>query len=246
MNTQYLLILLALVLEALPISSSGHMQLLEGRLGALAPALDKLLHGPFAIAIALSFLKAWLPIARNPFAYRRQIFKIIKYVFIADAITLIGFVFQKYLPAITLWSGFFITSCVMLSLYMLRDKRPPYRSLTTNGAVLLGIVQSLALLPGISRFGTTYAAARWLGLRPDRAIQLSFLMHLPLTAGGLLLGLYKGGLAGLTTASYIAIALGTAGAALLLILMAHLATRRRLWLFGIYLLVLQLLAFFLV
>ena len=239
-----LLILLALILESLPISSSGHMVLLEPVLGALPQALDQLLHGPFALVITFAFARAWLPIAQNPYAYRRPILKLFKYVVIVDAITLAAFIFKNSLPAISLWAGFFITSIALLSLYLLRNRRPPYRSCTTNGAVLLGIVQSLSLLPGISRFGTTYATARWLGLRPDRAIQLSFLLHLPLTCGGLLLGVYKGALAGLSPAAYVAIALGTLGATALLLLMQRLATRRMLWVFGIYLLVLQMLAFF--
>ncbi len=238
-----LLIFLALILEALPISSSGHMALLEGRMGALPGAVDQLLHGPFALAIVLCFLPSWLPIFRNIFSYKRVLRKLFWLIFVIDGVTFIGFLFKNQLPHITLWAGFAITSLAMLSLLLLQSIRPPYQALTFRGAAVLGVVQALTLLPGISRFGCTYAASRWLGLRPDRAIQLSFLAHLPLTLGGLLLGIYKGGLALLPLGASVAIALGVLGATALLYLMQQLALRRRLWVFGLYLLLLRVLAF---
>ena len=51
----------------------------------------------------------------------------------------------------------------------------------------MGVAQALALLPGISRSGSTLAAARWQGLAPAAAAELSFLMVLPLLAGATLL-----------------------------------------------------------
>ncbi|MBX9830851.1 hypothetical protein K2X40_02755 [Candidatus Babeliales bacterium] len=44
---------------------------------------------------------------------------------------------------------------------------------------ILGLVQGLALLPGISRFASTYVAARWLGFTNRRAFQVCFLLELP-------------------------------------------------------------------
>ena len=56
-----------------------------------------------------------------------------------------------------------------------------------RSALLMGVAQALALLPGISRSGSTLAAARWQALSPAAAAELSFLMVLPLLAGGTLL-----------------------------------------------------------
>jgi len=52
-------------------------------------------------------------------------------------------------------------------------------------AVTMGIAQSLALAPGVSRSGATITAGRWLGLERDAAARLSFLMSLPIIAGAL-------------------------------------------------------------
>ncbi len=56
-------------------------------------------------------------------------------------------------------------------------------------ALTMGVVQALALQPGVSRSGVTITAARRLGFRREAAARLSFLMSLPIIAGA---GLYKG------------------------------------------------------
>lgn len=58
---------------------------------------------------------------------------------------------------------------------------------TVRGSLLIGLAQGLAVLPGLSRSGSTIAVAIWLGVRPERAFELSMLMSLPAIAGALLL-----------------------------------------------------------
>jgi undecaprenyl-diphosphatase len=68
----------------------------------------------------------------------------------------------------------------------LADRTPPRRSLGDLGlgtAVAIGLAQSLALAPGVSRSGITISAARFLGLDRDSAARLSFLLLVPITFG---------------------------------------------------------------
>lgn len=58
---------------------------------------------------------------------------------------------------------------------------------TLLGAVIVGIAQGTAVLPGLSRSATTIASLLWLGVRAPRAFELSFLMSLPAVAGAVLL-----------------------------------------------------------
>ncbi|HEX5098145.1 MAG TPA: undecaprenyl-diphosphate phosphatase, partial [Polyangiaceae bacterium] len=58
---------------------------------------------------------------------------------------------------------------------------------TLAGALLLGVAQGLAVLPGLSRSGTTIAVALWLGVRPRRAFELSMLMSVPAILGAIVL-----------------------------------------------------------
>lgn len=81
--------------------------------------------------------------------------------------------------------GFLLTSACVLSTHWVRPgqrEQPSYR-----GALLMGLLQGLAVLPGLSRSGGTIAAALWLGVRPARAFELSFLMSLPAVLGAILL-----------------------------------------------------------
>ena len=55
------------------------------------------------------------------------------------------------------------------------------------GAVVVGIAQGLAVLPGLSRSAMTLSSLLWLGVRPQRAFELSFLMSIPAVAGAVLL-----------------------------------------------------------
>lgn len=84
--------------------------------------------------------------------------------------------------------GFIVTGGLLLSLYFLPLARgfysygggARYEVLTLRKSVMLGVVQGLALLPGLSRFGAMYVAARWLKISPRRAFQISFLFQVPL------------------------------------------------------------------
>jgi len=55
------------------------------------------------------------------------------------------------------------------------------------GALLVGVAQGFAVLPGLSRSGSTIAVLLWLGVRPDRAFTLSMLISLPTVLGAILL-----------------------------------------------------------
>jgi undecaprenyl-diphosphatase len=69
------------------------------------------------------------------------------------------------------------------------DRRPARRDLGTVGikeGLAIGIAQSLALAPGVSRSGITISAARFLGLDRDSAARLSFLLLIPTTFGAVL------------------------------------------------------------
>jgi undecaprenyl-diphosphatase len=72
------------------------------------------------------------------------------------------------------------------------DRTPPRRSMSDLGpgtAIAVGLAQSLALMPGVSRSGITITAARFLGLDRDSAARFSFLLLIPIVFGA---SLWKG------------------------------------------------------
>lgn len=73
----------------------------------------------------------------------------------------------------------------------LADRRPVTREMhelsPVKHGLLVGIAQSIALMPGVSRSGITITAGRWLGLDRDGAARLSFLLVVPTVLGAVLL-----------------------------------------------------------
>jgi undecaprenyl-diphosphatase len=61
------------------------------------------------------------------------------------------------------------------------------RAVGFSDAVWIGIAQAVAILPGVSRSGTTISVGMLLGLAPERAARFSFLMSIPVIAGAVLL-----------------------------------------------------------
>lgn len=187
----YLFIFIQVLLEIFPASSSGHCLLLEQwysflyhyqDLHTLLPGGKELfsafLHGPTLILLALFFLKQWSVLLLHMLRCRFIIAKIIFYVMISTIIALF-FYFVVHIQdyPLPLGIGFLITAIAAFSLRWCKEGT---QSFTFFSALVLGVVQSIALLPGISRLGMTYAVARWLGISSRRAFEISFLIQTPL------------------------------------------------------------------
>src|SRR3972149_2737106 len=72
-----------------------------------------------------------------------------------------------------------------------RGARAAVRGPAWRAAGGIGFAQAFAILPGISRSGSTVAAALWAGVRPAQAAEFSFLMSIPVIAGAAVLELPK-------------------------------------------------------
>lgn len=183
----YTLFIMQIVLEPFPISSSGHLQLVQS-LYALPPlpeALEFLAHIPTVVIISLFFSSFLYPLIAHPLRHVPMLCMLA----LADSITVVAYVLrpilQTYMPT-GLVLGFFVTAVLMLSLYppfFKRFKLPTYPSSTINiyQACALGGAQACALMiPGMSRFGTTFVVARWLGIESNQAFITSWALALPL------------------------------------------------------------------
>ena len=197
----YLWLIVQIVLEGFPVSSSGHVSLVElclQRLGystvhastvyidflhhdfIAVNLLEHLVHGVTVALLVLFFYTRWTFLVRHVSHCWRIVLKIIGYTFAADCMTALFYIlFQHH---VRVWwplgVGFFITACALYSLHWCTDSRRA--SFTLPIAVLLGATQGMALLPGISRFGLTYVVARWCALPAHKAFEISFLMQWPL------------------------------------------------------------------
>lgn len=249
-------LVLPIALEGLPVSSSGHVSLCAAMIacmssvavdGAVPKVLDHLVHLPIALVVAIFFLPRWWYLIAHITRLWRQFFKILYLGFITVLMTaLIYFLFQYVGTAwFPLWLGYAITAALLFSLRYLPNKVSG--SWTIPIAFILGIAQGLALLPGISRLGITYVTACWLGMRPQKAFELSFLIEWPISIAGFLKGMVALHVSGqylmLTHYEIFALACASILAFVGLWFMQYLVTNNRVWVVSGYVACLAVIAF---
>src|SRR5262245_2875103 len=138
--------------------------------------------------------------------------------------------------------GFLGTAAAVVSTRFVRtgDREVP----SIVGALLIGVAQGLAVLPGLSRSGSTFALAMWLGVRPERAFELSMLMSLPAVLGAILLeARHLGGQTSITSAAVGAAIALVVGIVALLVL-RRIVARGHFALFALWVIPLAFVSFF--
>ena len=180
--------------EFLPISSSGHLLLGRMLLGLTideSPAykmLDILLHVGTLIPVIIVFWKDWWNILKNPFKSKTLLL-----LFIASMPTLVfKVVFDDFITGCD--TGWFLgVSFLMTAVFLMVSEyvSGKMKSKTDKPgflhAIVMGCMQGVALLPGISRSGSTLAGGLLSGLDRKSAAKFSFMMSAPAIAGALLL-----------------------------------------------------------
>ncbi len=252
-----LVIFLSVFLESFPISSSGNINVLLFYLQkyrhvlfnqTLLVDVDYLVNVPIALTLLLFFFKRWWLLLKTFPRSLPILIKIIVLGLITELITVLFFIFFSFLtiPLSMIAIGFIITSGVLYSLCFNYFQK--YVIWNWQSALVLGAVQGLALLPGISRFGSTFCAARWLGIRSQKAFELSFLISFPINSAAGLLGLFKlyqhDALYILSFPFLFIMLIGIICAYCGLWWVSHLIKTNKLWIFSGYTLVLGGISFF--
>lgn len=189
------------VTEFLPISSDGHLALARHFLGGSSDSLGEtvLLHLGTLLATGL-LLRAEVrgAIVSTLRAATTRRFdddrgREARNVVLASIPTAaIGLAIEPWVESLSedlrIVGAFLLVSAAFVgSTAWRRDGRDEVLSM--RGAILVGVIQGLAVLPGWSRSGSTIAAAMALGLTPVAAFRFSFLLSLPAVAGACLLEL---------------------------------------------------------
>lgn len=231
--------------EFLPVSSSGHLVLLQ-HLWKTATAdrlpLTVALHAGTALATIAFFRQRLAALAAGVVARdsrrRGPALKVVLLIVLASvpaAIVGVGFgdVVEKAFASPVL-----VGVCLLATgfvLYGTRWATERGRPLDWWRALVIGFAQAVAVLPGISRSGMTVAAGIYCGLDRREAFEFSFLLSLPAVLGGILLELdnlagYRAGLVAVGAGAAAALASGL----LALWLLRRAVTGQRLYLFGFY------------
>jgi undecaprenyl-diphosphatase len=192
--------------EFLPVSSTGHLTIVSKILGLKID--DPAVTGFTAViqvgAIAAVVLYFWKDIQRIAVAWVRGLAKpehrgefdhrMGWYVIVGSVpIVIVGFLARDLIsgPLRSLWwvaAALIGWSVVMVAAERLSSKERPLTRITFVDALVMGLVQCLALIPGISRSGATISAGLLRGLDRVAATRISFLLGIPALVGA---GVYE-------------------------------------------------------
>ncbi len=174
--------------EFLPVSSSGHLVLLQNVFGISEPQLffDTMLHLGTLFAVVIVMWQSIVDIFRNFFS-KMTLFLIIATVPAVAAALLFGDFFEGAFAGTYLGYGFLLTACV-LTLSELISKRMRRKSdLNIGNTLAMGVMQAVAIFPGVSRSGSTIAGGLSAGVDRRKAASFSFLMSIPVILGSVVL-----------------------------------------------------------
>ncbi|HNQ50440.1 MAG: undecaprenyl-diphosphate phosphatase [Candidatus Omnitrophica bacterium] len=167
--------------EFLPVSSSGHLAVLERLFGLSEQgvAISIVMHVGTLGAVFVFFRRDMLAAMRN----RRMIL----FIFIVTCITgVIGVLGKDLFESIfasvkAVAAGWIVTGTILL---LTKRRMHNTRAAVNNrDASILGITQGIAIIPGISRSGITIATMLYLGVEKIKAFSISFLASIPAIAG---------------------------------------------------------------
>lgn len=185
--------------EFLPVSSSGHLELAkvilnDKSVGEESMLMTVILHGATALSTMVIFRKdiaeilkgLFRPFQEKKWAWNEDFAFSAKIILSMIPAVLVGLLFEKEIEALfarqLLLVGLMLLVTGVLLFLADRAKNTSKKVGYTN-ALIIGISQAIAILPGISRSGATISTSVLLGIDRSRAARFSFLMVIPLIFG---------------------------------------------------------------
>lgn len=181
------------VTEFFPVSSTAHLILFpwffdwDGMVNTLT--FDVALHAGTLLALILYFWKDWVDMATK----RRKLLGLIVLATFPAGIA--GFLLNDFVESKLRHPSIIVVSLVLIGFLMLvaekRFKHKKNGDIGLADALVIGLSQAFALIPGVSRSGITISAGLLRGLDREASARFSFLLSTPLIAGATLLHFKK-------------------------------------------------------
>ena len=183
--------------EFLPVSSSGHLILLQRWLGVAEGGLffDVMLHIGTLIPVCIVFFKEILALFKKPF--NKMLFLIIATIPAALTGMLLGdlvegaFYGGDILAACLLAGTFLLTATELYFSEVISKKYQKALPLSYKNTLAMGVAQSIAIVPGLSRSGTVISAGCFTGVDRSENANFTFLMSIPIILGAAVVSGYK-------------------------------------------------------
>ncbi|MBB6453030.1 undecaprenyl-diphosphatase [Salirhabdus euzebyi] len=183
--------------EPIPVSSSGHLMIVRYFMEIdLGITFEGFLNFGSLIAVLIIYRKDIIRLAINSLSFLfnknkegAADFRFVMFLVIATIPAgVLGILMEDWISAtfgetikmvgVTL----FITGIALWIIRNLRGTKGDHQ-ITVRDAIIIGLAQSVALMPGISRSGATIVAAMLLGLKQETALKFSFLLYIPVSLG---------------------------------------------------------------
>ncbi len=175
--------------EFLPVSSTAHLVILPwffnwgGDLNTLT--FDLALHAGTLLSLLLCFWRDWIELLMR----KRKLFYLIILASVPAGLAgfLLNDIVEESLRSPYIISVFLVVGGIIMFLSEKMFKHRSLENLNLSDAVVIGLSQALALVPGVSRSGITISAGLFRGLDRSSSVRFSFLLSTPIIAGATLL-----------------------------------------------------------
>lgn len=178
--------------EFIPISSSGHLVIAQTFLdGAGDHLFLEFINFGTLLALVVFFRHRLVDLFRDVFIKKN--FRLARNLLItALPAGLVGFGLASFIEATPFFvsASTVVVTLAVVGIIMIFVERLPHASPVKNGeklpasrALIIGLAQAVALIPGVSRSGATILAGRFAGLKPAEAAEYSFMVSIPIMIG---------------------------------------------------------------
>lgn len=181
--------------EFLPVSSSGHLVFLDKIFGVETGNflfVSIILHVATLISVIVLYYKQIWHLIKNPFSKETLLIVVATIPTVIIVLLFKGF-FEDAFSGGYLSICFMITAIILMLTYFKTksQKKLTYQKITYKNAVVIGIMQGFAVLPGISRSGSTISAGVLQGIDSEKATSFSFILSIPIILASLVYELFS-------------------------------------------------------
>lgn len=185
--------------EFLPVSSSGHLTFLQRVLGINIGGAELffniILHLGTLVAVCIIFWRDILDLFKKPF--KTLLYLVVATIPAGVAGLLLDDVIEEHLMGgkyvgVVLAVFFTFTAAVLFATEIFAKRRKRELPLCWRTTLPMGFAQAVAILPGVSRSGSTIAAGTFAGGTAEEVSKFSFLMSIPVILGSFFVELLKG------------------------------------------------------
>jgi len=177
------------VTEFLPVSSSGHLVLSKHLLGlevSSGASLEIVLHAGTLISILVFYRQHLVDVISGVFKGDKSSIRFVLLVLLGCIPAIIvGFTLKDQLEGAFSHPVYVSGALIVTGLFLVASHFPKAGKKRVGwvSGLVIGIAQAFAMMPGISRSGSTIGMSKFLGIEPKLAAEYSFLMSAPLLAG---------------------------------------------------------------